>query len=391
MVTIFDKNSTFFKSLKMCMRDFTPVTNELEGFSSVYDLKMIELEETDKILPYMAFLTFILLLNFKYYGKEEKVAWSIPFIYKEKPFVIYHQKFGFRVASINDEKNTTDLAREMLRQLTRGIKIADGLLKPIVENDVKNGDISVVNKHYILYDSYSFFRAKAKEKFKKSEIKPQKGGLHQLTNVFNRSAKYERQGFYYTTAMLDAFYSWLEHVLVLLVPFCEFKKNEDDIENLISADWTRKFNRVLKPDEDKDAHRLYNELWEIKENYRNTLAHGFFDKTRGSILVHTPVVGAIPICLSSYSNTIYYNSFHPITKDIFPKICKAFDKTEKFLRTKKFPQPFAIIESGLDIRFDDKGLAEYKDVIRTPEETNSFIEVMSGIADDAINMDWSYL
>jgi len=154
------------------------------------------------------------------------------------------------------------------------------------------------------------------------------------------------------------------------------------------SDWTTKYNRILKPDTDRDAKRAYNQLQKIKEKYRNPLTHGYFDKSGASLYVHTPVVGAIPISLSEYKNSIYYSSFFPIAKDTYSHICAVFDEVEYLLRATKFARPFKIIDAGLDVRFDDDGLREYKSAISSDKDTEAFIQAMSRLADAYANMDW---
>ena len=47
-----------------------------------------------------------------------------------------------------------------------------------------------------------------------------------------------------------------------------------------------------------------------------------------------------------------------------------------------------IIESGLDIRFDETALKKYREVIESTESTEAYVEAMTRMADDAINIDW---
>jgi len=71
-----------------------------------------------------------------------------------------------------------------------------------------------------------------------------------------------------------------------------------------------------------------------------------------------------------------------------PQICRVFDKAETLLRNKMLERPFMIIESGLDIRFDETALKKYREVIESTESTEAYVEAMTRMADDAINIDW---
>jgi hypothetical protein len=70
----------------------------------------------------MVFLTFVTILGFKYWGKGEKVLWSIPIFYKTTSFQLHHRKFGFTIEAENPRASSTQtLAREMLTALRKGI------------------------------------------------------------------------------------------------------------------------------------------------------------------------------------------------------------------------------------------------------------------------------
>lgn len=388
-----DTESRLLNNLKMCMRDFHPGKDAIKDYSSVYGLKVIGMESSDPPLPYMVLLTLVGLLGFAYYGREEKIAWSIPLVYKDTPFMVSHQKFGLRIAAVTDD-NTDDnevkaLGKQMVKQLARGIRIADKLLTPVVAERVKLGEVSVVNKHHMMHDAYTYFRERARDAFEKSDKPPSVNApMEKVFRGLNKKIQWERKGFYYTRAMLDAFYSWLEHVLILLLPFRDFDRTAENLEDLMRSDWTTKYNRVLSSDTDTDAMRVYNQLQEIKEKYRNCLTHGFFDKSGASLLAHMPTVGAIPVSLSSYRNSIHYSSFFPITQDAFREICSAFDNLEQILLVERFQRPFRIIEAGLDICFDDASLREYKQAIESPQNVEAFVDKMTYLSDKCANMDW---
>jgi hypothetical protein len=71
-----------------------------------------QLYVTENQIPpaHIVFLMFVALLGYKYRGKEEKVAWTIPITYKGTPFLLSHRKFGFRVLTIKG----TSLKQEVL-------------------------------------------------------------------------------------------------------------------------------------------------------------------------------------------------------------------------------------------------------------------------------------
>jgi len=73
---------------------------------------------------------------------------------------------------------------------------------------------------------------------------------------------------------------------------------------------------------------------------------------------------------------------------VYSDICAAFDNVEHLLRERRFERPLRIIGAGLDIRFDDEGLTEYKHAVASDENTEKFVEATSYAADMYANMDW---
>lgn len=78
-------------------------------------------------------------------------------------------------------------------------------------------------------------------------------------------------------AMIDAYFSRLEHFLVLALPFVGYKRDSDDLSQFIGSLWSDKFRRIFEI-KNKEVQQHYDVLVGIKEKYRNTFAHGGFEK-----------------------------------------------------------------------------------------------------------------
>ena len=65
--------------------------------------------------------------------------------------------------------------------------------------------------------------------------------------------------------MLSAYFSRLEHVLVLLLAFGDYDPQSDDLARFIGMIWSDKFKRLLKVDSDLNKKRIYDDLRHIKE------------------------------------------------------------------------------------------------------------------------------
>jgi hypothetical protein len=84
---------------------------------------------------------------------------------------------------------------------------------------------------------YEFFRAKAKECYEAPNQKPNESSIDGI----NRRLRLDREGFFYATAALDSYFSYLEHLLVLMLAFCDFDPNKENLAEYITSFWTPSF------------------------------------------------------------------------------------------------------------------------------------------------------
>ncbi|MCM3042547.1 hypothetical protein M3201_23100 [Paenibacillus motobuensis] len=137
----------------------------------------------------------------------------------------------------------------------------------------------------------------------------------------------ETEALFNIQAMLDAYFSFQEHTLILLLPFCQFNKDLDDVTSLIGDDWTAKFSRIFKPHQNPEVMRHFEKLRKIKE-LRNKYAHGGFNKKKKSLYVHVQGVGAIPAELPQKNDKKMRYTILSIHNIDFSDICKIIDEFE---------------------------------------------------------------
>lgn len=354
--------------------------------------------KVDIYSPFIVFIIFVYLKKFKFYGKEEKVAWTIPIKYKGIPFILTHRKFGFRIISNIESEEIKALGAEAMTNIHKAIPYAETLFEPFVTEQVNKGKITLDNQYYAIKSRYTFFRKKAIQEFRKAKAYKEKkaGGaveidsfLSKAISLHNTSIKYMMAGNNYATAMLDSFYCLIEHVFVLLLPFVpHIRITEINLENFIRENWKEKLKIIIPLTGDKEALQIFERLYKIKEELRNPLTHGYFLKDGDSFYVHTPNLGAIPMNLTNRNNHLHYG-FYSIQNIDFEKICKCFDDFLKFLKKSKNTK-FGIlyIEKGLSIAFDEESSKVYQAAMTSVKNFEQFIFHDLMQQDNATNMDW---
>jgi len=380
------------KALNYVLKDFHSDDEELskDRYESWGVWPNIDLDKSVSPLPYMVFICLVVINKFGYWGKGEKVLWEIPIRYKSYSFLLAHRKFGFSL-NCKGDKPPDSIVKEMLKQLDKAIKIIDRLIQPFAENQVETGNVTMANRYIRLDMRYQFFRKKAKETYSRIDKKQRtikKGAdFHAVTTMINYKTKSEREAAYYTIAMLDSYFSRLEHLLVLILPFLGFDHAKDNLAQLMSATWRDKYKRVFNLSSDQKANNIYERLTSVKEKYRNTITHGDFEKGGASLYFHLPKFGAIPVRMSSFKDSIYY-SFLPITLDSYQQICDLLDEVDDFLKTGKTKYGVTFAEAGLDVAFDKESLTEYSKAMKSDDKFESLIERIAYEDMIFVNMDF---
>ena len=176
----------------------------------------------------------------------------------------------------------------------------------------------------------------------------------------------KRQGFYYSVAMVDAFFSRLEHMLVLLRAFCGAPMRDGELTALLSMAWDDKV-KVLVDVDDPTMQKLYSDLKRIKERVRNPFAHGGVENDGGSLFVHIPTVGAMPANFTKIRDSVQFN-FIPVDNDDHGSACAVFDAFDQAIREGPLKGAQALVENGIDPSFAAEQLLTYKEIAEGSDE-----------------------
>jgi len=131
-----------------------------------------------KQLPpyYLLYFLFVDLLKYKNLGTFEKVAWTIPFDYKGKAYLIEHTKFGVYLNAHNPIEEKREI-QEILERINIAIEIAKPYFKYVANNAIDGNKINIKNNSAKLYNRYIYFLTeykKCKMKLNKEIKKPPK-------------------------------------------------------------------------------------------------------------------------------------------------------------------------------------------------------------------------
>jgi len=377
------------------------LAKRLEGFSSnapaidIYELSGSRLPREDFPVPEMLLLMLRNFLGWKWSGPREKVRWTVYGTFSGEPIAIELGKFGLTMLS----SPALSKSRKRIKgQLKSAVNIVEKFIRPALEEQVSSGKVTIGNHLTEFVSRYEFFRDQAEKAFRRAERKAKekpKGGnglpegiISVLMHGYNRSMKAQQEGFYHSVAMVDAYFSALEHRLNLLRAFTGVPLPEDGFKAFMSKTWNGKLDELLGATPSPEARKTLQGMRDIKERIRNPFAHGGYENDKGALHVHIPSIGTIPGNITKFGKSARF-SLIPIGANDHELNCAVFDEVDKLMSTGHLAGAYRLMEAGIDPSFDEESLHSYREAISGgEEELEAFIDHWNYMWELHDNMDY---
>ncbi|TCA17379.1 hypothetical protein E0H68_06285 [Rhizobium leguminosarum bv. viciae] len=372
------------------------IAKKLHGFTADYPdyaaaPEMNTYKPTSKRFPVPELVLFTLrnIMGWRWSGHGEKVRWTVYGSVDGEPIFFSLQKFGFAIG----RKVGGAVANTKIEgQLVSALKEVEKALETVAEHQVAIGDVLIVNRFGEFDTRYRFYRKLADKAFKKASRKPRvsrsAGSPFGLADVMNRLIKAKREGFFHSVAMVDCYFSALEHRLVLLRAFTGKPLSQGEVIELLSAKWDDKLKMVIPVAGNRKLELLLGRMREIKERIRNPFSHGGVENDGGSMFFHLPTIGQIPVNFSKFGNSVRF-SFLPVEEDGHSDYCKVFDEVDEILSSKDLAGPHALMDAGVDPSFDAETLKRYANAIAgTDADLRAFLDEWGHLWTMHANMDY---
>lgn len=384
--------------LDYALKDFAPgkgpvfLEQSLPNGAIMVVPQQCKILEEDRIHePWMVFLIFVVLKKYNYYGRSEKIAWEIPVSYKNIEILLTHRKFGFDILYGNDSADVDEQVIFAYKKIKSVFNLASSLLQPYTLSLFGENKFTIENTSQKIYNRYMFFKHQAKrainyvdksKNIKKTYVDWDEGKL-----ISEKQYKHKQNAFYYCAAMVDAFFSYIENVFILLIPFIDLDC-KIDIPVIIHQNWSDKIKSLIDLNKNDELKTVYETLINIKEQFRNPITHGNFQKDDSNFQIHFPNLGAIPLELTSINKKIKF-SFIQFNKSTFAEIAKCFDAFEECLKTNNQTKyAYHYIVNQLPVFFDSESRQAYHGNMESWEIWNSYLDYLANSIDNSANMDW---
>ncbi|PJI31886.1 hypothetical protein CU320_11770 [Acinetobacter pseudolwoffii] len=168
-----------------------------------------------------------------------------------------------------------------------------------------------------------------------------------------------------------------------MLPFAK-KDSKYEIKKIIGQFWSEKYIEVLGCK--GLSKKIYDNLIQIKEKYRNTFAHGGFEKKSQSFHFHLEGYGAVPATMSDYKNSVHFAST-PLNEDKFIEIVKIFDELDRYIE-ENLVAGWKFCQSGLDLIIDRSSLKNMLEVSQDPDNFEHWLQNENERLCNYINADY---
>lgn len=363
--------------LFLMLKDFTQAYDEFKG-----EYERISIEREILPVPVLLYLLLVRVLRFKLCPRPEKTHWILDFKYREINCMVAYQKFGLNLY-IEKTMYSKNIYNAILKKFNKAITYMEkNWLQDYVKQKVQEGDVSVENNFIKLSNMYHYFRGKAEESFLVNKDIQMDG--FSFGEFFSKTFTHTNEGFYNTIAMIEAYFSRFEYFFIFCIAFNEVEKH--NIVEFYKKDWSEKF-KIIFPLSIKEHKLFYDEISRIKDNYRNTFAHGMLNKNGEPFHCSLYNAGIVPITLSDYKKSVHFN-FYPIQEINFQEICSTFDKIDNWLQNKAKIYEWEYANSGLSLSFNDTFKKKIKINSKSIKAFKEFIKYESLYRDTIENADY---
>lgn len=352
-----------------------------------------------KLFPVPELVLFALreVMGFRWSGVGEKVRWSVYTSVDGEPFVFELRKFGFTICFRDGAPRA--LVKRVENQLSSSLRLLEPMLSVFAKGQIAEGKLTLANRMGEFTNRYEYFRRLADEAFTPvpeplTETGSTDGSLDvsafaaDLTERMNRSVGREQDGYFASGAMVDAYFSRLEHRVLLLRAFIGRPLANGEFRAFLEKSWDERLCEVADFKTDPKHGKLLGRLRAAKATIRNPLAHGGVENDGGAFYFHLPRVGAIPANLSRYRGRLSV-SFFPITGGTHAETCALFDELDAALEQGDLELPNEFVRWGIEPQFDAAAIARYAKAIEGgAADVNALIELLSQEWERHSNMDY---
>ena len=369
-----------------------PIASAVENGTKAETDFLFTASRTDagRSLPpyYLIYFLFVDLLRCKNLGQFEKISWSVPIDYNGKAYLLEHRKSGMGLFTSNEVSQESD-CREIVRKITKAVKAARPYFEWVASEAAKRSDLNVLNHSLRLYDRYAYFLDEYEKKVQEANArKDERIRTQHSSNSWSVQMPYfdlKRESEWLAMSVIDAFFSFTEHVFIHAAILRGKVVTGEDVANLADNEWASKFKACFDI-QDQETKSHYDQLVSIRRQIRNYIAHGAFGKNGEAFQIHSGA-GAVPLLMPHQKGSARFSMQSGIefNEEEAIKVVKEF--MEFYWESDMFPEVI-YIQSSMPTILHYASDSTYARAMSSTEDMESFVEYLTRLQEQSANMDW---
>lgn len=347
--------------------------------------------EAGRSLPpyYLVFFLLVDLLGFRDLGQFEKVSWSVPVEFNGKAFLIEHRKYGLGIFAGKLSEDEAD-AQEIAKLIKRATRAAQPYFTWRAEEAAKASELNVLNRAPALFERFQLFAGQYASKAAEAEARKDVSVRTDLSptawTVSFPAIALRQEAEHYAVATIESFFSWTEHVFILIAILLGACSTGDDVRQLARSEWDTKFKAALDITDPK-TKQYYDGLVHVRRQVRNFVAHGSFGKDGEAFAFHSRA-GAVPLRMKDNrrGSRFEFGAGEGYADETAIQLLHDF--VGHLWSGPREPAKIYIQEDRLDLILTMVANGAYAQAMASVEEMTTFADHMSTEWDRAANMDF---
>ncbi|TFD04823.1 hypothetical protein E3T25_04725 [Cryobacterium sandaracinum] len=222
----------------------------------------------------------------------EKTRWSVSFSFDGVDCRMRHTNLGVRIDMHSQEGADTDeLGARIEERLTKAVHFLNSkVVAPAITAQIDRGAARVQNQYERYRGMVNYFTSKLDDALvahaevsTDSPTTPTGGGsaesaivlIERLMAAAGQTQRREHEIAYLATALVAGYFSYLQHVLILLSGFSrKALEPEFRLVNLLGSRWADQFSIAYNDVTEPETNQILSDLKRLANDYRNPLLHG---------------------------------------------------------------------------------------------------------------------